>query len=220
MSAVATSSAVPTGVTEPLRLYRDDGPLARTLGTVGARVPLPQSALTLAAVVPLLVLVVIEGAAASEALAAAAVAWLVLAGGLASGRPARDRFVWAVPAALRFGEYVGIVWLGAIAAASSDPAAFALVCALAFRHYDLVYRLRHQSSVPPAWVGMVAGGWEGRLIVAWVLMAAGALPAGFYVVAGVLGALFVGESVASWRRFEQRGHGGSYEDGDEEEAGG
>jgi len=220
MSAVVTPSAVPAGVTEPLGLYRDDGPLARVLGAIGTRVALPQSVLTLLAVAPLLVLVVVEGAGASDTVAAVAIAWLVLAGGLARGRPARDRLIWAVPAALRFGEYVGIVWLGTIAGDSSEPAAFALVSVLSFRHYDLVYRLRHQSSVPPAWLGAVAGGWDGRLIVAWVVMAAGALPAGYYVAAGALAALFVGESVASWRRFGRQGHGGSYEDGDEEEAGG
>jgi hypothetical protein len=34
-----------------------------------------------------------------------------------------------------------------------------------------------------------------------VLLAAGALPAGFWVLAGLLAVLLVGETVAEWRRF-------------------
>jgi hypothetical protein len=36
-------------------------------------------------------------------------------------------------------------------------------------------------------------------VIAWILLAANALPEGFYVLGGILGALFVAESVASWR---------------------
>ena len=38
-----------------------------------------------------------------------------------------------------------------------------------------------------------SGGWDGRLVAGFVLLAAGALPAGFFVAAAVLGAAFVGE---------------------------
>lgn len=126
--------------------------------------------------------------------------WRALApltpGGL---RDLGHRFRWAGPPLLRAAEYAGLLWIGE--AGGALPAAFALCCALTFRHYDLVYRLRHQGTEPPEWVGAVAGGWDGRLIAGAILLAAGALPAGFYVLAAVLGALFAAESTASWRRF-------------------
>jgi hypothetical protein len=126
------------------------------------------------------------------------VGWLVLAAGASSGRPHRDRLRWVVPPALRLAEYAGLLWLAALD--SAVPSAVALLAVLAFRHYDLVYRLRQRGDTPPAWLNAVAGGWEGRLLAAWVLLAVGALPAGLYVLAAVLGALFVGESAAGWAR--------------------
>ena len=47
----------------------------------------------------------------------------------------------------------------------------------------------------------MAGGWDGRLLLAVVLLVAGALPAGFWILAAALAALFVTETVAEWRRF-------------------
>jgi hypothetical protein len=54
---------------------------------------------------------------------------------------------------------------------------------------------------PPGWLDAVAGGWDGRLVAAVVLLAAGALPAGLWVLAALLAVLFVFETVAEWRRF-------------------
>jgi hypothetical protein len=51
-----------------------------------------------------------------------------------------------------------------------------------------------------------------------VLGLAGALPAAFYVWAGVLGTLFVGEAAAGW--LATRGAQGSPLDADEDEDGG
>jgi phosphatidylglycerophosphate synthase len=115
---------------------------------------------------------------------------------------------WIVPPAIRTAEYGVLIWI-----ADGGAAAFALVAALAYRHYDLVYRLRNQGARTPAWLGTLAGGWDGRLVLAWVLLAAGALPAGMFVLAGVLAALFVTESAASWVRFERGDRqGGSHEE--------
>ena len=84
-----------------------------------------------------------------------------------------------------------LLWIAANAGDSSHAAAFALIAALAFRHYDLVYRPRFQGVAPPAWLGFAAGGWDGRLVLAWVLLAVDALPAGMFIMAGVLGLAFV-----------------------------
>ena len=74
------------------------------------------------------------------------------------------------------------------------PGAFALLCAITFRHYDIVYRLRQRGVTPPHWLDRAAGGWDGRLLAGLVLAAAGAVPAGFYVAAALLAVAFVGES--------------------------
>jgi hypothetical protein len=142
------------------------------------------------------------------------VAWLVVLGGLSAGTPHRDRLRWLVPPLLRLAEYSTLVWIGVNAGPSSAPAAFALLGALAFRHYDLVYRLRHQGVPPPSWLGAATGGWDGRLIVAWVLLAAGALPAGFFAAAGLLAVLLIAESGASWVRFADAN---TYDDDQEDE---
>jgi hypothetical protein len=190
------SAAVAAPAPSPLRAYRDDGPVARALAAAGARVPAPGALLAVAAVVPLAAAILVEGDAASDALAGAVVAWLVLLGGLAGGRPEAGGFRWLVPPALRLGEYAGLLWIGSLEGPGGVPAAFALVAALAFRHYDLVYRLRHRGMTPPRWVDLAGLGWEGRVLLGYALLLAGALPAAFFVLAAALGAVFVTESVA------------------------
>jgi hypothetical protein len=215
----ATPSSAPVRSEPPtaLHVYRDDGPLARALGGVlGRALPLPAVALEAAGLVALFVVMGLGGADTALGPAAAVVGWLVLTAGAASGRPHDDRLRWAVPSLLRLGEYAGVLWLAAIAGASSVPAAFALLAAVAFRQYDLVYRLRHRAVAPPVWVGLASLGWDGRLILVWVLLAAGALPAGLYVAAGLLAVVLVGESIAGWARFGRAQRPALYEDEEED----
>ena len=123
------------------------------------------------------------------------IAWFVGIGGLSRGGDLeRDRFAWAVPALLRAGEYAAYIWL-------SPVGALPVLIALAFRHYDVIYALRYSGGAP-TWP---TGGWDGRLVIAWLLLALDALPAGFYVLGGILGALFVAECVASWLDHEPQG---------------
>ena len=129
------------------------------------------------------------------------IAWVVLIGGLASGRRLDDRLRWTVPPALRAIEYAGLLWIGAVAGADVLPATFALLCAITYHHYETVYGQRHRAVSPPAWVNAVAGGWDGRLVAAVILLVAGALPAAFWILAALLAVLFVSETVAEWRRF-------------------
>ena len=85
-----------------------------------------------------------------------------------------------------FGEYAGLLWLGALAGASSSPAAFALLAALALRHYDLVYGLRYRGApVRSGSASPRAGGTAGSRSRACCSIA-GALPAGFYVLAAII----------------------------------
>jgi Family of unknown function (DUF5941) len=180
-------------------LYRDDGPLARALATALDQIRLPPVLWLVLGVAPLLVVAAVSGAGAANGTAAIVVAWLVIAGS-ASRLGAPGRAAWAIPPLVRLGEYSALLWLAALAGHAGPPAAYALLAVLAFRHYDLVYRLRHQGRPPAGWLGLLALGWEGRVVLAWGLLALGALPAGFYALAVALGVLFVAEAAASWAR--------------------
>jgi hypothetical protein len=196
-----------------VQLYRDDGPIARTLARL--RLPLPPLAPVLVGGLPLAAAIAATGDDASHGLIAAAVAWFVAWAGLSSGAPHSDRIRWAVPPALRLAEYASVIWIAANAGDSSLPAAFAYLSVLTFRLYDLVYRLRHQGVAPPDWLGF--GGWDGRLVLALILLLAGALPAGFFVAAALLAVVYALESAASWRRFTRlAGQAGLYDDEEDE----
>ncbi len=201
-----------------LALYKDDGPLARAIGTVLAPLAnaVPHTLLVAAAVTPMFVLMATKGADADHTTAGIAIAWLVLVAGATGGREPTDRLRWAVPPLIRLAEYSGLLWIGAMGGESSAPAAFTLICALSFRHYDVVYRLRHQGVAPPAWVGDLALGWDGRLVLGYILLVADALPAGFYVAAGLFATAFVAESIAGWRRFGRGQQPVTYEDEEDE----
>jgi hypothetical protein len=161
-------------------------------------VPLSAPLLALAALLPLVVAVVVAGDDGSDTLAGVVVAWILLAGGAATGAGGPRKAVWAVTPLIRLSEYLALIWIAALHGESAYPAVYALLAALAFRHYDLVYRLRHRGVQPAPWVSALALGWDGRLVLAFLLLAAGALPTGYFVVAGVLGAAFVGEAVYGW----------------------
>lgn len=195
--------ATPTALASPagtLEVYRDDGPLSRALGAAGGRaLALPAELLAFAGTLPLFAAIVLAGDEASKGLVLAVVAWAVVLGGVSSGRPLTGRMRWAAPPLLRAADYAGALWIGAVA--GEVDAAFAVIGVLAFRHYDLVYRGRHQAAAPPRWVGAAGLGWEGRLIAGAVLLALDALPVGYFVLAAFFAVVFVAESVASWKAF-------------------
>ena len=202
MSASAAEVRVeaPAVRAEPVPVYRDDGPLALALGTLlrplaGA---VPPPLLLLLALAPLLAAAAIWGGDPPAAVAAIVLAWVLLAGAASSRARPRPRSRWAEPPLLRATEYTALIWIAALDGPDTYPAAFALLAALTFRHYDLVYRLRHRGVVPARWVSLLGGGWDGRLAVAAVLLVAGALPAGYFVAAAVLGVAFAGEAIYGW----------------------
>ena len=78
MSAVAATP-------DPIAVYRDDGPIAREVGDLGRSLPLPGPVLALAALVPLLVVVVLGGSELSHNGAAVVLVWVLLAGGASCG---------------------------------------------------------------------------------------------------------------------------------------
>jgi Family of unknown function (DUF5941) len=199
-AATVPTATAPTERPSVLEHYRDDGPVATAIGAATARaVAVPPVALLLAAGLPGLIAIVVKGDGAPRGVVAGAIVWAVLLGGLAAGRPLTDRMRWAVPPVLRVLEYAGLLWVASVAGASSLPASWALLCAITYHHYDAVYGLRHRGVPLPRRVRAVGGGWDGRLVLAAVLLLAGALPAGYYVMAVAVAALFIGETIREWR---------------------
>jgi Family of unknown function (DUF5941) len=213
----AGATHAPTERPSTLLVYRDDGPLARALGAAVAPAVrrIPAVLFVVAGVIPMLVAIIADGDGASRGLAAATLAWLVVVGGLSHTASHTDRMAWAVPPVVRMGEYVAILWIATLDG-GSGPAAFALLCAFAFRAYDLVYRLRHQATTPAGWVNAISLGWEGRVILAFVLLVVGALPAGYFVWAGLVAIVFVGEATRSWMAHARGQRVADYEDEEDE----
>lgn len=110
---------------------------------------------------------------------------------LAYGRGPRGRLGWMAPAVARFSEMTVLV---AVAWPQTGPAVYALLAASAWRHYDVIYRIRNQHLLPdrPAWVLLL--GTEGRVIVATALVGL----VSWYWVALYLAAVAVGDSLWSW----------------------
>ncbi len=187
-----------------VRVYRDDGPLAELIGArLGRPVPLGEVPLAVLGVTLMGLVLAAAGRPLPELAVGAAVAGSVVLAAAGAHRPHSGRFAWLVPPLLRLLEYAFLIRLTVLADPDALPLCFALLSALAFHHYDVVYRLRQQGSAPPAWIQAVGGGWEGRLIVGALLAALGALGPGMLVAAVALGAVYVGESTISWTRYSR-----------------
>ncbi|MFD3355008.1 DUF5941 domain-containing protein [Streptomyces fradiae] len=157
----------------------------------------------------------LAGAAALLAAAAAApldgplvvlaAALYAVASGAAVARPLKGALDWLVPPVLRAAEYGTVLALAARAdAPGALPAAFGLVAAVAYHHYDTVYRIRGDAGAPPAWLVRALGGQEGRTLLVAVLAALLATGGGdgfalaLTVLAGAVALLGLAESIRFW----------------------
>ncbi|MEU6769997.1 DUF5941 domain-containing protein [Streptomyces sp. NPDC046759] len=96
----------------------------------------------------------------------------VLTSALAVARPLKGALDWLVPPFFRAAEYGTVLALAAKAGVNGAlPAAFGLVAAVAYHHYDTVYRIRGSAGAPPAWLVRAIGGHEGRTLLVTVLAA-------------------------------------------------
>ncbi|HET9171083.1 MAG TPA: DUF5941 domain-containing protein [Actinospica sp.] len=117
--------------------------------------------------------------------------------------PLTAKLGWMAPPVIQFVAYA--VALGLIVDdALLGAAVFALLSAVVYHHYDVVYRIRADAGQPPHWLSVALGGNLGRsvLIVALgIAIGAGTtLSAAIWLLAGYLGALAVAESVRFWTR--------------------
>ncbi|MFE5791489.1 DUF5941 domain-containing protein [Streptomyces sp. NPDC056503] len=148
----------------------DSGPLALLVARVTRRLPAPAPVAALLGAA-LMISVAATAPVGSWATVGAAGGYAVLAG-IAVARPLKGPLDWFVPSFFRAAEYTTVLLL----AARSDvpqavPAAFGLVAAVAYHHYDTVYRIRGGTGAPPAWLVRVTGGHEGRTLLVTVLAA-------------------------------------------------
>ncbi|RFC71206.1 DUF5941 domain-containing protein [Streptomyces sp. AcE210] len=87
-------------------------------------------------------------------------------------RPLKGPLDWLVPPVFRAAEYGTILLIAAKADVNGAlPAAFGLVAAVAYHHYDTVYRIRGGTGAPPHWLVRAIGGHEGRTLVVTVIAA-------------------------------------------------
>jgi hypothetical protein len=101
-----------------------------------------------------------------------AAAGYALTSALAVARPLKGPLDWLVPPVFRAAEYGTILVLAADSGVNGAlPAAFGLVSAVAYHHYDTVYRIRGGTGAPPHWLVRAIGGHEGRTLAVTVAAA-------------------------------------------------
>jgi phosphatidylglycerophosphate synthase len=126
----------------------------------------------------------------------------VLTSGLAVARPLKGALDWLVPPFLRAAEYGTVLVLAARADVNGAlPAAFGLVAAVAYHHYDTVYRIRGDAGAPPAWLVRSIGGHEGRTLLVTVLAALLTAPqftVALMVLAVAVALVVLVESIRFW----------------------
>ncbi|MET9790665.1 DUF5941 domain-containing protein [Streptomyces canus] len=156
----------------------------------------------------------LSAAAGAIAMVLAAWAWgpdwmVVLLAGLyvllsaeAVERPLKGSLDWLIPPLFRAAEYGTVLILAAAADVNGAlPAAFGLVAAVAYHHYDTVYRIRGNAGAPPAWLVRAIGGHEGRTLLVTVLAAlltASQFTVALTVLAVAVALLVLVESIRFW----------------------
>ena len=83
------------------------------------------------------------------------------------------RFGWSAPVLLRAIELGAIALLLVTGSPANTVIAFWIVFAIAYHHYDVMYRSL-QDAAPPRWLTWLGFGWDGRLLVIVVVASAAA----------------------------------------------
>ncbi|MFQ6145902.1 DUF5941 domain-containing protein [Streptomyces seoulensis] len=149
--------------------------------------------------------------------AVCAVAYVLLSAA-AVARPLKGPLDWLVPPFFRAAEYGTVLALAARADVNGAlPAAFGLVAAVAYHHYDTVYRIRGGAGAPPAYLVRAIGGQEGRTLLVAVLAAlltAVQFKVALTVLAVLVAALVLTESIRFWVRAHQGGAPALHDEGE------
>ncbi|MFD9002710.1 DUF5941 domain-containing protein [Streptomyces sp. NPDC059582] len=133
-------------------------------------------------------------------------------------KPLKGALDWLVPPLFRAAEYGTVLLLAAKADVNGAlPAAFGLVAAVAYHHYDTVYRIRGDAGAPPAWLVRAIGGQEGRTLLVSVLAAVltGAqFTVALTVVAVAVALVVLVESIRFWVSAHQGGAPAVHDEGE------
>ncbi|MCS0599848.1 CDP-alcohol phosphatidyltransferase family protein [Streptomyces sp. LP11] len=126
----------------------------------------------------------------------------VLTSALAVARPLKGALDWLVPPFFRAAEYGTVLALAGKAGVNGAlPAAFGLVAAVAYHHYDTVYRIRGDAGAPPSWLVRAIGGHEGRTLLVTALAAlltASQFTVALTVLAVAVALVVLVESIRFW----------------------
>jgi phosphatidylglycerophosphate synthase len=179
----------------------DSGPLAQGLTRIARRVPWRAPAYTALAGGAVVALVAWLAPYGSWWPVLGAVLY-VLQSPLAVVRPLKGALDWLVPPFFRAAEYGTVLVLAGKAGVNGAlPAAFGLVAAVAYHHYDTVYRIRGNAGAPPARLVRVIGGHEGRTLLVAVLAAvltAAQFTVALTVLAVAVALVVLAESIRFW----------------------
>ncbi|MFI7382281.1 DUF5941 domain-containing protein [Streptomyces sp. NPDC049813] len=147
----------------------------------------------------------------------AACVYVILASLAVSG-PLTGPLDWLVPPLFRAAEYGTVLLLAARAEVNGAlPAAFGLVAAVAYHHYDTVYRIRGGTGAPPRWLVHTIGGHDGRtLLVTLVaaLLAPTDFPLALTVLAVLVALVVLAESIRFWVASARRGAPAVHDEGE------
>ncbi|MFG2944738.1 DUF5941 domain-containing protein [Streptomyces adustus] len=142
----------------------------------------------------------------------------VLLSAAAVQRPLKGALDWLVPPLFRAAEYGTVLVLAAKADVNGVlPAAFGLVAAVAYHHYDTVYRIRGDAGAPPAWLVRAIGGHEGRTLLVTVLalaLTASQFGVALTVLAVAVALVVLFESIRFWVSAHQGGAPAVHDEGE------
>ena len=142
----------------------------------------------------------------------------VLNAGAAVAHPLKGTLDWLVPPFFRAAEYGTVLLLAAKADVNGAlPAAFGLVAAVAYHHYDTVYRIRGNAGAPPHWLVRAIGGHEGRTLLVTVLaalLAATDFKVALTVLAVAVALVVLVESIHFWVTAHRRGAPAVHDEGE------
>ncbi|MEH1057322.1 DUF5941 domain-containing protein [Micromonospora sp. CPCC 206171] len=185
---------VPVLDTVDATLHRDDGPLAARLPVVRPMGPLTLAVLAALGPAALLVAALLTDDGGLRWWVPAALL-VLLVGGLGAGAAHNGPLDWLVPAALRAGEYLFAIAVGAVG--DAPPwLVFGYVLVLTLHHYDLTARLEKRQAAPPLHRWTL--GWEGRSVLLALAAIAGIVSIGLATLGTHLLVGFVASVVLAW----------------------
>ncbi|MEU6098566.1 DUF5941 domain-containing protein [Streptomyces sp. NPDC047079] len=180
----------------------DSGPLAEGLLPLLRKRPLRVPRLPIALLGAALAVAGVGMAPYGSPLPVVFAALYVLTSAAAMAQPLKGSLDWLVPPFFRAAEYGTVLLLAAKSGVNGAlPAAFGLVAAVAYHHYDTVYRIRGDAGAPPSRLVRAIGGQEGRTLLVTILAAL--LTAAQFKVALTVLAVYVAlvvlvESIRFW----------------------